>query len=249
MSSGCYSGVELGTASELSDSIGSGAGEAGTEGDDGDDTGSDSGGEDPSPEACAEPSVGLQPLRRLTRAQYTKTVRDLLNIDTDVAEGFPSDERVGAFESNAIAPISNLGVEQYMDAAETLAADAMALHRDEILGCDPSVMGEEPCAESFIREMGTRTHRRPLSEADVQTYVGLFLGARDRSSFEGALQLVLQTMLQSPYFLYHVEVSGQADPPTEEIVAVDDYELASRLSYYLWAVSYTHLTLPTIYSV
>ncbi len=233
VSTGCYNGLQLGDASELDESIGSSAGEAG--GSDGeDDADTDGDGETPPQAACAEPAVGLQPLRRLTRDQYTRTVRDLLGIDTDVADGFPTDERLGAFESNAIAPISNLGVEQYMAAAETLAADAMALHHDELVGCDPVTMGQEPCAEAFIRDLGKRAHRRPLSEDEVQMYLGLFQGARDGSDFDAALQLVLQTMLQSPHFLYHVEVGGQSDSPSEEIVAVDGYALASRLSYYLW---------------
>ncbi len=236
-STGCYSGFQAGDPGELDASAGASVGEAGgdTGGDDGDD-GSSTGGEMPPESACAEPTVGRQPLRRLTRAQYTTTVRDLLGIDTDVADGFPVDERMGAFESNAIAPISNLGVEQYMSAAETLASDAMTLHRDEVVGCDPVAMGEDPCAESFIRTMGTRAHRRPLSEDDVQLYLGVFDGAREASDFDGAIRLVLQTMLQSPYFLYHVEVQGQSELPAGDgsVIAVDDYELASRLSYYLW---------------
>lgn len=233
LSSGCYSGLELGEVPEFDESVGSSVGEAGG-GTDGEDDGSDTDGDVPPQSACSEPTVGLQPLRRLTRAQYTKTVRDLLGIDTDVADGFPSDERLGAFESNAVAPISNLGVELYMAAAETLAADAMTLHHDELVGCDPVAMGEDSCAELFIRDMGTQAHRRPLSESDVEMYLGLFQTAREGEDFDAALQLVLQTMLQSPYFLYHVEVGGQSDSPTDAIVAVDDYELASRLSYYLW---------------
>lgn len=233
-STGCYSGFQLGHDSEPDGSAGTSASEvgSGTGGDD--EGGSDSTGELPPESACSEPTVGLQPLRRLTRVQYTNTVRDLLGIDTDVADGFPTDERLGAFESNAIAPISNLGVEQYMNAAETLAADAMTLHHDELVTCDPAAMGEDPCAETFIRTLGRRAHRRPLSETDVEMYVGLFEGARESSDFDASLQLVLQTMLQSPHFLYHVEVAGQSDAPSEEIVAVDDYEVASRLSYYLW---------------
>ncbi len=234
-STGCYSGFQAGDPGALDGSAGVGEAGDGTGGDDG----SSSDGETPPESACAQPTVGRQPLRRLTRAQYTKTVRDLLGIDTDVADGFPIDERMGAFESNAIAPISNLGVEQYMSAAETLAIDAMTLHRDEVVGCDPVAMGEDACAEAFIRTMGMRAHRRPLSEDDVQLYLGVFDGAREASDFDGAVRLVLQTMLQSPYFLYHVEVQGQPDDGADandagSVIAVDDYELASRLSYYLW---------------
>lgn len=232
LSTGCYSGFQLGEEPALDESVGVDDGEAGSSTGGEDDTGSDSG--LPPETACAEPAVGLQPLRRLTRAQYTRTVRDLLGIETDIADGFPSDERLGAFESNAIAPISNLGVEQYMGAAEILAEEAMALHREELVGCDPLTMGEDPCAEDFIRELGRRAHRRPLTDAEVESYVQLFDAARESSDFDAGLQLVLQTMLQSPYFLYHVEVGGQPQGPSEDVIAVEGYELASRLSYYLW---------------
>src|SRR5262245_22344969 len=66
--------------------------------------------------------VGSTPLRRLSRTEYDNTVRDLLGVDVAAASDFAPDELVGAFESNAVAPVSELQVEQYMAAAEELAA-------------------------------------------------------------------------------------------------------------------------------
>src|SRR5882757_5587537 len=52
----------------------------------------------------ASPSVGVSPLRRLTRSQYNNSVRDLLGIDNSPAAEFALDEKVGPFFSNASAP-------------------------------------------------------------------------------------------------------------------------------------------------
>lgn len=232
--SACYSGVHVDAVGILDENADSAGGDSSGEGPGGDSGDPDSG---DSPQAqCADPQVGDQPLRRLTRVQYTNSVRDLIGIDTDVAEGFPVDERIGAFESNAVAPISNLAVEQYMDAAETLAVEALALQRDALLPCDPALDGEDACAETFVRTFGARAHRRPLTEEDVAMYLSLYDSGQAEDGFDGGIRLVLQGMLQSPYFLYHVEIGGQSDAPNdaETIVAVSEHELASRLSFYLW---------------
>ena len=207
-------------------------------GDDDDDDGAsrddagDDGADDGEPMGpCATPDAGVQPLRRLTRIQYTNTIADLLGVQTDAADAFPLDERVGAFESNAVVPVTDLVVEQYMDAAEDLAVEALDTFGTTLLGCDPAAMGEDACAEQFITDMGRRVHRRPLTADEVAMYVGLFEHGRDEVDFDNGIRLALQTMLQSPYFLYHVEIGDNAG----DIVALDDYELASRLSYYLWA--------------
>ncbi len=228
----CYSGSHLDAAAPLEqgDAAGAEGGEATGE-DSGED--GDSGGEEPPETQCGEPEVGVQPLRRLTRVQYANSIRDLIGIDTDVAEGFAADERIGAFESNAVAPISNLGVEQYMDAAEDLAIEAMALQRDLVLPCDPTTDGEDACAQSFIRTFGARAHRRPLSEDDVTAYLGVYEAGRAETGFDGGIRLALQAMLQSPYFLYHVEVGDEPGDAgvLEAVVPVTGHELASRLSY------------------
>src|SRR5688572_13651814 len=58
------------------------------------------------PAACGLPDVGLMPLRRLTRTEYDRTVADLLGETTAPARAFPPDERVGPFDTNVAAPVS-----------------------------------------------------------------------------------------------------------------------------------------------
>jgi hypothetical protein len=80
--------------------------------------------------------VAEQPLRRITRAQYRNTLRDVLGVDVDVDE-LEGDEKSGPFDSNSSAPVSNVMVEQYRLLAEDLASAAMA-DMDAFLPCAPT---------------------------------------------------------------------------------------------------------------
>jgi hypothetical protein len=174
--------------------------------------------------------LGQAPLRRLTRAQYDHTVRDLLKFEVNVASTFPPDEKLGAFYNNAIAPVSDLVVEQYMAAAEQLSVLAVE-DLDVILPCLPAVAGEQECATQFIEEFGLRAMRRPLTEIETADMLELFDYGRTRSFKEG-VRLVVQALMQSPQFLYHVEIGEEV--PGTGLAALTDYEIASRLSYLLW---------------
>jgi Protein of unknown function (DUF1592)/Protein of unknown function (DUF1588)/Protein of unknown function (DUF1595)/Protein of unknown function (DUF1585)/Protein of unknown function (DUF1587) len=85
-------------------------------------------------------------------------------------------------------------------------------------------------AEDFIRTMGRRVYRRPLSDTEVGNYQELFdVGAGlsgEASEFVKGAGLVIQTMLQSPHFIYRIEAGEPGEP-------LDGYEVAARLSLWL----------------
>ncbi|MEM6993296.1 MAG: DUF1592 domain-containing protein [Myxococcota bacterium] len=223
-------GGEGGPGSGTGDESGDGADDP----DAGDDAADDDGAEPP-PRAgggeWCEPDVGETPLRRLTRAQYDHTVRDLLGLDLALGESFVADEKIATFDSNAIASVTQLGVEQYMDAAETVATTLVA-DVEALLPCDPASLGEDECAEALIADLGPRAYRRPLTTEQHDDLVNLYMTARAEGSYEDGLRVIVQALLQSPFFLYHLEEvptddDGQPRPLTQ-------YEVASRLSYFLW---------------
>lgn len=219
---GCYHGA---------DRVGAdGADPAGGTDSNGTDSGDDA--DDLPPAAqCEAPDVGETPLRRLTRAQYDNTIRDLLGLDLGLAAGFVSDEKVGTFDSNAIASVTELSVEQYMDAAEQLAAEAVT-DLSALLPCDPAVIGEDECAAQFVDTFGRRAYRRPLTAEQHADAMALYHHGLDQGGFADGIRVVVQGLLQSPFFLYHVE---QAPAGSEgEVLTLSPYELASRLSYFLW---------------
>jgi len=81
--------------------------------------------------------------------------------------------------------------------------------------------------------MGSRIFRRPLSASERSRYLLQFQAWQSAVDFEGAVQLTLGAMLQSPQFLYRAETLSQA-PQVGAVIAVEPYAMASRLSFFLW---------------
>jgi hypothetical protein len=195
-----------------------------------------SGGQDPAALACAQTgralNVGVTPLRRLTRDQFNNTVRDLIGATGRPADMLAEDEKIGPFHSNAIAPITNLEVQQHKEVAGTLAAAAVA-NLSKISPCDLVADTGTTCATQFVTQFGRRAYRRPLTSAEVQQYLALYTLGKQGVDAQNGFRLVVEAMLQSPVFLYHHDV-GSMGTPQSGVVAVSPYELASRISYFLW---------------
>jgi hypothetical protein len=188
------------------------------------------------PDACAAAGAALQVgrtlLRRMTRPELDHTVRDLLGISNDAAAGIAPDERIGPFFSNGIAPPTNLIVQQH---AETAAALALAAEprMNEIAGCNLATDTGTTCAKQFISDFGLRAYRRPLDANEQAAYLNLFTLGRTNSDTANGFALVVEAMLQAPSFLYHADLGAQPGPSATP-VPLTSYELASRLSYFLW---------------
>lgn len=164
------------------------------------------------------------PLRRLTRAEYTNTVRDLFKLPAGRAFALPPDERVGLFPSNLAGTTSWSMLELYAQPAEALT-ETPQLALAAVAPCDAAALGEGPCAERFIEAFGLKAYRRPLTAQERERYQGLYQSHAAAGGAAKGLRWVARAMLQSPHFLYHLEESGPE--PTQ-------FELASRLSYFLW---------------
>ena len=154
-------------------------------------------------------------LRRLTHSQYNQTVRDLLGDETRPADRFPKEDYVHGFINQADGQsVSPLLAEAYAKAAERLARAAFrGGDLRKLIPCAPSAA----CRLQFIRDFGVRAFRRPLEAAEMARYDKLF--SRDADFLKGA-EAVVQAMLQSPNFLFHIQP--------------DRYGVANRLSYLLW---------------
>ncbi len=177
-----------------------------------------------------EPSLANALTWRLTEQQYDNTVRDLLGIpDASGGTLAVGDGRIGVFSNNTDAAVSLTLVEQYGLLARDITQTAMT-DLDGLVPCDPAT-GDEACAAAFIDEFGARALRRPLSAETHELYLDLYR-AGQAESFEAGIGMVLQAMLQSPRFLYRVE-QGTPMEGAPEVLVLDDYELASRLSYFL----------------
>lgn len=192
-------------------------------------------GEGPRIEDCGSAAgfdAGLTKLRRLTRQQVDNTIRDLFGVEAEAERTLSPDERMGPFYSNAIAPVTSLQVQQAQELAARVAR-AVEPRMAEIVPCDLAAAADLSCAETFVETFGERAYRRPLEAEEVDALVRLYeLGSRDMGAANG-FRLVIEAMLQSPSFLYHVEV-GEAGTPSALPVPITPFGLAARLSYFLW---------------
>jgi hypothetical protein len=162
-------------------------------------------------------------------------VRDLLGATGTPADALADDEQVGPFYSNAIAPIDELLVQQHAEVAASLALAAKARMKT-LSPCDLAAETgtATTCATRFVTAFGQRAYRRPLTQAEITKYVSLYsLGRQAAEGAANGFRLVVEAMLQSPYFLYHHDV-GAKGTAQSGTVPVTAWELASRLSYFLW---------------
>ena len=177
------------------------------------------------------------PIRRLTRFEYNRTVRDLLGDTSNPADVLPPEEEVAGFNNQAAAlTSSDLLIEQYMKVAEDVSARAVGNMEALIPGCDPDLDGNDACASSFIRDFGKRAFRRPLSQTEIERFKSVFdwaIADADLGRFEDGIEVVLQAMLQSPSFLYRPEL-GEGTPIEGDVVPFTSWEMATKLSYMLW---------------
>jgi hypothetical protein len=191
---------------------------------------------------CGAPAaVAASPLRRLTRFEYNATVRDLLGDTTHPADAFPSEEIRSGFDNNAAAlGVSPVQTEAYLNAAESLAGNAM-LAPSTIVPCDASKLAdsaaEDACATQFIATFGKRAYRRPVADEDMTRLMSVYHAGRTAADFTTGIRYVIETILQSPQFLYRIELALPAASPTDTLAPLDGYEMATRLSYLLWSTT------------
>lgn len=204
----------------------------GTEGGSSSSDGGSESGEDPDACAPVPARVGLQ---RLTRAEYDRTVRDLFGVTSSPANAFPPDSSTAGFDNNAASlTIGPQLASLLLDAAEAVAAQAMADQRDEILVCAPAQ--DEACARQTLSALALRVYRRPPTETELDDlFTVVQLEQTEGDGFDAGIEVAIAAMLMSPQFLYRsVPSNSMGLLSAGEVVELDDWALASRLSYFLW---------------
>ncbi len=149
--------------------------------------------------------------------------------DAHPARGFPVESRAPGFpfdDGVASGLVTTVHVEQYLRAAERIAARATA-DLGALLPCDPAAF-DRGCAESFVADFGTRALRRPLADDEIAAYADRMMALPDAAT---AATVAIRVLLSSPMFLYRMEIGTIADDGT---AVLDGYERASVLAYGLW---------------
>ncbi|MGH7503348.1 MAG: DUF1592 domain-containing protein [Longimicrobiales bacterium] len=107
--------------------------------------------------------------------------------------------------------------------------------RREIFTCRPTAAGEaRPCAEEIISRLAAQAYRRPLESNDMTALMGFYDQGQEDGGFEAGIRSALRAVLASPHFIFRVEQAPRAAQGDDRI---GDVDLASRLSFFLWATS------------
>jgi mono/diheme cytochrome c family protein len=106
--------------------------------------------------------------------------------------------------------------------------------RDRIFTCHPDkVEAQATCAKQIITTLAKRAYRRPVSDEDVTELLAYYQDGIKEGSFENGIRSAITGILASPFFLYRTERIPAGVRPGQSYT-IDDNELASRLSFFIW---------------
>ncbi len=177
--------------------------------------------------------MGHVPLRRLNRAEYQKTLADLLRVPVD-ANDVVATEIYGPSGYAEGGPITPDDVDRMLGAVEVLVTRYATSQMSMDMPCQPKSDADRACAEAFVKAFGARAYRHPLSLPEATDLMAIYDQARrDRNLFD-ALALVVKAALLSPRFNYRRELGDEKPEEQDGVIVLGNYELASRLSYFLW---------------
>ena len=182
---------------------------------------------------------GTLTVRRLNRSEYNNTVRDLLGTSLRPADAFPQDESSNGFDTiGDTLSISPVHAEQFESSAVKLVEELFALpatdkRRSAVLSCDPAADANGTCTRTISSSFARRAFRRPVQTAEIDSFVQVAQAVAKEGTAVDGLKGALEAVLLSPHFIFRMEVDQ--DPASKDVHPVNDYELATRLSYFLWS--------------
>ena len=181
---------------------------------------------------------GRVTIRRLNRTEYNNTIRDLVGVKFRPADDFPSDDVGYGFDNiGDVLTMSPLLLEKYLAAADRILTEAFKTPelRKRILVVEPTGKNKIEAARPILDRFVQRAYRRPVTPDEITRLLKFVdLAQKNGDGFEKGIQLALKAALVSPHFLFRVE-RDQRLKGEETAHLVSQYELASRLSYFLWS--------------
>jgi hypothetical protein len=166
-------------------------------------------------------------------------VRDLLG-DTSLGAGDVPNESDdlsnNAFPFRQPGAIGSFEAGSLQSAAEALAM-RLSSNLSSVLPCTPSTSSDEAgCASQFITTFGQSAYRRPLGATEIADLTALYQTGRTALGldFNGAIDLLVEAILQAPGFVYHWEMDPGPAVKDGDVVQLGNYQIANRLSYFLW---------------
>ena len=170
-------------------------------------------------------------IRRLTNSEYDAAVFELLGIDTKPSSSFNQDVRQSGYARNETQVVDAILAGQYSDAAQALAREAVTSHYDRIVPCAEKT---DDCGFKFIDSFGPRVYRGAFDEERRERIIEVFRAGANEGEFEIGVELVITAALQSPFFLYHIEIGpGALEATGNGPVLMAQHEIANSISFLL----------------
>ncbi|MEL7497619.1 MAG: DUF1592 domain-containing protein [Planctomycetota bacterium] len=187
---------------------------------------------------------GFESAKRLTHEEYNNTIRDLIGIDLRPTDRLPADLSTrGGFDNNANSLFVHDGLlERYVGLAEFVVQQAFPLksrnaQQDKawrllFIQTPGNGVSETDAAHAIFESFLPKVYRTKIEAIETEAMVERFRSYRNETTgFYAAILKCVQTTLVSPRFLMRVETY----PDTDQAFKIEAYEMANRLSYFLWA--------------
>ena len=193
----------------------------------------------------APPDPGRVTVRRLNRSEYNNVVRDLLFVDFRPDNDFPADDTGYGFDNiGDVLSMSPLLMEKYLDAAEDIAQKVVEIpqkpgpgtaFQKEYFKLPLAKDTEEAAFKGFVAKFMRRAYRREIRAEEIDRMMAVSKAAVDEATpIHARVQVVIQAVLVSPHFLFRWELDGAPSNP-KAIRRLNEYELASRLAFFIWS--------------
>lgn len=174
-------------------------------------------------------------MHRLNSAEYNATVADILGTTYAPADSNWRGGELGGFDNMAaVLGVDGDQYQRYFDAASKLVDEAFASDalRNKIVVCATT---DDACIKQILDQTGTRIFRRPLTADEQATYKKVYNASKAQGDDHNtSVKTMVQALLSSAEFLYRIEFDNNPDSATDKH-ALTAFELASRLSYFLWS--------------
>lgn len=187
---------------------------------------------------------GFESARRLTHQEYDNTIRDLFGVELRRAQEFPSDlaGRSGFNNSANTLFMQPLLMERYMGAADDVVAALLPDHPEtdqqkkvyaSVFFTRARTPNDEPrVAKAVLGRFLSRAFRRPLTNKELDRVESQYAHARAQGlGHDESIKGMIRTALISPNFL----LKAESRPDSDGEHRINEWELASRLSYFIWA--------------
>jgi mono/diheme cytochrome c family protein len=107
--------------------------------------------------------------------------------------------------------------------------------RRRIFVCHPAAGQDElPCARQILSALARRAYRRPVTDNDIETLLTFYQQERNQKTFDQGIEYAIRRIVSGPEFLFRTEIDP-ADVAANTPYRISDFELASRLSFFLWS--------------